>query len=1017
MAGIRAKQFMEDTFDATEVLRVFSDTTPNEAFTKTVVDAIFSSSSIVNAKLLVNTSFDANSQQIINVADGTAAGHAINKGQLDAAISGLSWKDSAVAATTQDLESESFGGSGVTYSNGTAGLGATLTQDVAGDGAFGSLDSVSISQGDRILVKNQSTAAENGIYYLSEAGDGASTPWVLTRATDSDVANELVNATLFIEQGSTYGDTGWTQTASGLTVGSSNITFVQFTGGGGLSAGNGITIGGSVISIDVDSETGGNIQPANLTANGVGIDINAIAGTGIEADGSANLRLSAQGNGIAGGAGSTLSVQSDGTTGGNIAPISVTSNGVGLDVSTIAGDGVIADGSGNLTLNGKLAVVKFPVRVATTTNGTLATAYEDGDTVDGVTIATGDRILLKDQSTATENGIYIVQASGPPSRSLDMPSGYEAHQVLIPVAEGTANGDKIFRVDADVNAATVGTDNLVFTAFGVDVSSIAGDGLVENSGALDVNTGAGIEVVSNAVRLSAQGPGITGGAGSVISVLSNTSDAASGIVGVDVSVNGVGVDVNDIDGNGLSTSTNTLVVQPDSTTGGDTVPVSVGANGVGLDVSSIAGTGLVADGSGALDIDTTSTVDFSSDEPTWTFNNETTAKGLFVSGTPVDANHVVNKTYVDNLISGLTWQQPVITMDFVGNASVATINGLTLAGNDAGRSYLVTDSGTIISGSVSVTAGDIVEWDGTQWVLIHNTGTGFPDNGIRVVLSTLVALVSPYTDSTDDGKIVTFDGTTVDGSGLMSTPDDGWAVLVDAENSYHENNGFVFDGSVPTGSWVKFTGTGQINAGTGLTKTGNTLNVGDAGRGVQVNADNVEISASEASFATGGIQASSNSWQFQIKTHSGEDGRAITTSSSGISVDGDDLSIDYEPTFYVPDNSGTGASDNTGIAALFKGIDSKFELAGGQPVNEAITAQNITGTDTALTDTLSYEPMDAGTGYMLLFLNGILQKRGAGNDYTVSGTTITWLASSGTAVDLDTSDMIEVLYTSQSAYV
>jgi hypothetical protein len=66
--------------------------------------------------------------------------------------------------------------------------------------------------------------------------------------------------------------------------------------------------------VNPDSTTGGNTQPVSVAANGVGLDVSAIAGTGLEADGSANLRLATQGNGIAGGAGSTLSVANDGTS-------------------------------------------------------------------------------------------------------------------------------------------------------------------------------------------------------------------------------------------------------------------------------------------------------------------------------------------------------------------------------------------------------------------------------------------------------------------------------------------------------------------------------------------------------------------------------------------------------------------------------------------------------------------------------------------------------------------------------
>lgn len=84
---------------------------------------------------------------------------------------------------------------------------------------------------------------------------------------------------------------------------------------------------------------------------------------------------------------------------------------------------------------------KQAVRVATTANGTLATAFENGDTVDGVVLATGDRILLKNQSAAAENGIYVVAASGAPARAADADSGAELVNASLYVSEGTANAD------------------------------------------------------------------------------------------------------------------------------------------------------------------------------------------------------------------------------------------------------------------------------------------------------------------------------------------------------------------------------------------------------------------------------------------------------------------------------------------------------------------------------------------------------------------------------------------------
>ena len=118
---------------------------------------------------------------------------------------------------------------------------------------------------------------------------------------------------------------------------------------------------------------------------------------------------------------------------------------VNVATPTASGDaatkGYVDTAIGNLN---SLFDSKGSVRVATTANGTLATAFANGQTVDGVTLATGDRILLRAQSTAAENGIYTVNASGAPTRATDMDAWAEVPGALVIVEEGTANADTIW---------------------------------------------------------------------------------------------------------------------------------------------------------------------------------------------------------------------------------------------------------------------------------------------------------------------------------------------------------------------------------------------------------------------------------------------------------------------------------------------------------------------------------------------------------------------------------------------
>lgn len=85
--------------------------------------------------------------------------------------------------------------------------------------------------------------------------------------------------------------------------------------------------------------------------------------------------------------------------------------------------------------------LKDAVRVATTVTGTLATAYANGQTVDGVVLVTGDRILIKNQSAGAENGIYIVNVSGAPTRATDADTATDIADAVVYVSLGTVNAD------------------------------------------------------------------------------------------------------------------------------------------------------------------------------------------------------------------------------------------------------------------------------------------------------------------------------------------------------------------------------------------------------------------------------------------------------------------------------------------------------------------------------------------------------------------------------------------------
>ena len=178
--------------------------------------------------------------------DPTSALQLATKQYVDAVAEGLHIHASCAAATTGTLAS--ITGGTVTYNNGTAGVGATLTLSLA----LTALDGYTLLNGDRVLVKNEVATANNGIYTWATGGT------VLTRATDFDTAAEMASGDFtFITNGTLYANTGWVQTDPVTIVGTSPVTWIQFSGAGTYTAGTGLTLTGSQFSITNTAVTAG----------------------------------------------------------------------------------------------------------------------------------------------------------------------------------------------------------------------------------------------------------------------------------------------------------------------------------------------------------------------------------------------------------------------------------------------------------------------------------------------------------------------------------------------------------------------------------------------------------------------------------------------------------------------------------------------------------------------------------------------------------------------------------------
>ncbi len=261
----------------------------------------------VNAKGLVTAATSANINdltaptadygfggfKITGLADPVNAQDAATKSYVDSTAQGLDTKASCVVASTANI----------------ATLSGLLT-----------IDGVTVVAGDRVLVKNQTTQANNGIYVAS------ATAWA--RSSDMDVWAEFPSAYTFIEQGATQADTGWVCTVNqGGTLGSTAVTWAQFSGAGTYTAGTGLTLTGSVFSITNTAVTPGSYGGASQTLSATVNQQGQLTALSAQAIAIANTQVSGLGTM------STQNANSVAITGGSITNLT-TFDGITIDGGT-----------------------------------------------------------------------------------------------------------------------------------------------------------------------------------------------------------------------------------------------------------------------------------------------------------------------------------------------------------------------------------------------------------------------------------------------------------------------------------------------------------------------------------------------------------------------------------------------------------------------------------------------------------------------------------------------------------
>lgn len=213
--------------------------TPGEGSSPTIAigQAVGTSASVTFANITATGT-------VTLAADPSSALQAVTKQYVDNVAAGINFHESVHAASVTNL--------GVIYNNGTAGVGATLTADT--NRAFTLIDGESVTVGQRVLMKDQTDAKQNGIYTLTTVGS-VSAPFVLTRATDADnnPSGEMKSGDFcFVLNGTVNGGYGFINNSSAnpIVIGTDNITYTVFNTAQTLTNGSGINLVSNVLSVD-----------------------------------------------------------------------------------------------------------------------------------------------------------------------------------------------------------------------------------------------------------------------------------------------------------------------------------------------------------------------------------------------------------------------------------------------------------------------------------------------------------------------------------------------------------------------------------------------------------------------------------------------------------------------------------------------------------------------------------------------------------------------------------------------
>jgi len=574
---------------------------------------------------LAGTEINANSTKILNLADPVNGGDAANKQYVDSVAEGLNVKAAVIAATTANIT-----------------LSGAQT-----------IDGIAIVAGDRVLVKNQTAPAENGIY-VAAAGAWA-------RSTDMDVWAEFPGAFTFVTTGTDYADTGWVCTSdAGGTLGTTAVTWSQFSGAGQYTAGEGLDLTGVVFSVNVDEVTTtitGDAVVVKASAQFVTPDIGAATGTSLSATGTVTA--------------------DDTITGGNIATSGTVSSTGTATVGNVATGGTISSTgtatAGNLVTGGTLSVTGTATVGNVDTAGTISAT----SSITGGSVATGGTV----SATGTITGGNIA-TGGTVSSTGTATLGNVATGGTVS-ATGTITGGNV-ETGGTVSATGTITSDVTITG-----GNIATSGTVSSTGTATLGN------VETGGTVSATGT-ITGGNLATGGTMSSTGTATAGNLATGGTVSATGTITSDdtITGGNVATggtvSAVGTITSDDTITGGNLATGgTVSATGTITSADTITGGNVATGGT----VSATGTIT----------SDDTITGGNLATGGTVSSTGTAT---LGNVATGGTISSTgTATLGNVDTGGTVSATGTITGGN-------VTTAGTSSLGNIVISGDDITDVGG-----------------------------------------------------------------------------------------------------------------------------------------------------------------------------------------------------------------------------------------------------------------------------------------------------------------